>query len=65
MTVLDHHLRQADSHMDTRAIVGTIGMIVTLAAIAFMGIAALTAPASEPNPEAWHGNSAAMRPLAR
>ncbi len=63
MTTLDHHIHQAAPRSANTETSRLIAMIVTLAALTFMGLAALTAPASALDPQGWHGNSASMQRL--
>ncbi|WP_305971362.1 MULTISPECIES: hypothetical protein [unclassified Mameliella] len=63
MTTVDHHIHQAAPRSESAETPRLIAMIVTLAALAFIGLAALSAPASAPDPEGWHGNSASMQRL--
>lgn len=61
MTTLDQHIQQAAPRSANPETPRLIAMIFTLAALGFMGLAALTAPASAPDPQGWHGNSASMQ----
>ena len=65
MTVLDYHHDQSSTRFDSVSGARRIGGAITITLLAFMALAAVTAPASETDPQGWHGNSADMRPLER
>lgn len=63
MTALVHPITR--DHQVSDAGLRRAGGIALLVLVAFMAVTAITAPHSVADAETWHGNSAAMRTVAR